>query len=103
MSLRCTLQRSVVQSYDASFQSMRTYHDLTASDRSGLPQQIAAQRHRVAQRLAGAQRVMAGMSWEGGGGWSYVTARPASTTGAKGRVVGGRYVGLNVPGSAPIV
>jgi len=76
---------------------MRTYHDLTASDRSGLPQQIAAQRHRVAQRLAGVQRVMAVMSGKGGVGKSYVTAHLARALARMGRSVGVLDADLNGP------
>ena len=32
--------------------NLRTYHELAGADRSGLPEQIAAQRRRVTERLA---------------------------------------------------
>ena len=38
---------------------IRTYHELTDADRSGLPEQIGAQRKRVADRLAEVGRVIA--------------------------------------------
>ena len=38
---------------------MRTYHQLTDPDRSGLADQIGAQRRRVAEQLAGVQRILA--------------------------------------------
>ena len=39
--------------------NIRTYHELTEADRSGLVDQIGAQRRRVADRLAGVRRVVA--------------------------------------------
>jgi len=71
------LQRGVLASYDAFFGvplNIRTYHELTEPDRSGLPDQIAAQRRRVAARLEGVGRVVAVMSGKGGVGKSFVTA-----------------------------
>ena len=54
--------------------NIRTYHELTEPDRSGLPDQIAAQRRRVAARLERVGRVVAVMSGKGGVGKSFVTA-----------------------------
>ena len=71
------MQRGVLASYDAFFGvplNIRTYHELTEPDRSGLPDQIAAQRRRVAARLEGVGRVVAVMSGKGGVGKSFVTA-----------------------------
>jgi len=71
------LQRGVLASYDAFFGvplNIRTYHELTEPDRSGLPDQIAAQRRRVAARLERVGRVVAVMSGKGGVGKSFVTA-----------------------------
>lgn len=51
--------------------NIRTYHELTEADRSGLPGQIAAQRRRVAARLAEVRRVVAVMSGKGGVGKSF--------------------------------
>src|SRR3989442_1775622 len=45
---------------------IRTYHELTEPDRSGLAAQIMAQRRRVAQRLARLGRLVAGVGGEGG-------------------------------------
>src|SRR2546428_288321 len=62
---------------------IRTYHELTEPDRSGLAAQIMAQRRRVAQRLAGVGRLIAVM--RGGapevvlvlppGGWARLQGR----------------------------
>ena len=71
------MQRGVLASYNAFFGvplNIRTYHELTEPDRSGLPDQIAAQRRRVAVRLEGVGRVVAVMSGKGGVGKSFVTA-----------------------------
>ena len=70
---------------------MRTYNQLTDPDRSGLAQQIGAQRGRVAERLAGVRRIVAVMSGKGGVGKSYVTAHLAR---ALSRAGGGRAVGV---------
>ena len=76
---------------------MRTYHQLTDADRSGLPQQIGAQRGRVAKRLAGVRRVVAVMSGKGGVGKSYVTAHLARALARGGRQVGVLDADLNGP------
>lgn len=76
---------------------MRTYHDLKDADRSGLPQQIAAQRQRVAERLAGVGRIVAVMSGKGGVGKSYVTAHLARALAREGRVSGVLDADLNGP------
>jgi ATP-binding protein involved in chromosome partitioning len=76
---------------------MRTYHDLKDADRSGLPEQIAAQRRRVAERLAGVGRVIAVMSGKGGVGKSYVTAHLARALSRAGRAVGVLDADLNGP------
>src|SRR5207249_3099697 len=44
---------------------IRTYHELTEPDRSGLAAQIMAQRRRVAQRLAGVGPEAEGFVWRG--------------------------------------
>jgi ATP-binding protein involved in chromosome partitioning len=67
---------------------IRTYHDLTDPDRSGLAQQIAAQRRRVADRLGAVGRVTAVMSGKGGVGKSYVTAGLARALARRGGGVG---------------
>jgi ATP-binding protein involved in chromosome partitioning len=76
---------------------MRTYHELTDADRSGLPEQIGAQRKRVAQRLAGVGRVIAVMSGKGGVGKSYVTAHLARALARSKRAVGVLDADLNGP------
>jgi ATP-binding protein involved in chromosome partitioning len=54
--------------------SFRTYHEVTGDDRSALGAQVAAQRRRVRERLAGVRRVVAVASGKGGVGKSHVTA-----------------------------
>ncbi len=76
---------------------IRTYHDLTDADRSGLPEQIGAQRQRVAQRLAGVGRVVAVMSGKGGVGKSYVTAHLARALARAGGAIGVLDADLNGP------
>jgi len=76
---------------------IRTYHELTEADRSGLPEQIGAQRKRVAERLAGVGRVIAVMSGKGGVGKSYVTAHLARALARSGRAVGVLDADLNGP------
>jgi ATP-binding protein involved in chromosome partitioning len=77
--------------------NIRTYHDLTEPDASGLPQQIGAQRGRVAARLAAVGRVVAVMSGKGGVGKSFVTAHLARACGRAGRAVGVLDADLNGP------
>ena len=76
---------------------MRTYHQLTDPDRSGLAGQITAQRRRVAERLAGVRRMVAVMSGKGGVGKSYVTAHLARALAHSGRAVGVLDADLNGP------
>jgi ATP-binding protein involved in chromosome partitioning len=76
---------------------MRTYHELTESDRSGLAGQITAQRLRVAERLAGVGRMVAVMSGKGGVGKSYVTAHLARALAQAGRAIGVLDADLNGP------
>jgi ATP-binding protein involved in chromosome partitioning len=76
---------------------LRTYHDLTDADRSGLPEQIGVQRRRVAERLAGVRRVIAVMSGKGGVGKSYVSAHLARALARAGRAVGVLDADLNGP------
>jgi ATP-binding protein involved in chromosome partitioning len=76
---------------------LRTYHDLTDADRSGLPEQIGAQRRRVAERLGGVGRVIAVMSGKGGVGKSYVTAHLARALARSGRAIGVLDADLNGP------
>ena len=76
---------------------MRTYHQLTDPDRSGLADQIGAQRRRVAEQLAGVQRILAVMSGKGGVGKSYVTAHLARSLARSGRAVGVLDADFNGP------
>lgn len=76
---------------------MRTYHDLTGRDVSGLADQIGAQRQRVADRLARVGRIVAVMSGKGGVGKSYVTAHLARALARAGRGVGVLDADLNGP------
>lgn len=76
---------------------MRTYHQLTDPDRSGLADQIAAQRARVAERLAGVRRIVTVMSGKGGVGKSYVTAHLARALTRNGRAIGVLDADLNGP------
>lgn len=76
---------------------MRTYHQLTDPDRSGLADQIGAQRRRVAERLTGVRRVVAVMSGKGGVGKSYVTANLARALARAGKPVGVLDADLNGP------
>jgi len=76
---------------------VRTYHQLTDPDRSGLADQIGAQRKRVAERLAGVRRIVAVMSGKGGVGKSYVTAHLARGLARGGRTVGVLDADLNGP------
>ncbi len=76
---------------------MRTYHQLTDPDRSGLLDQIGAQRRRVAERLAGVKRIVAVMSGKGGVGKSYVTAHLARALARGGRATGVLDADLNGP------
>lgn len=82
---------------------MRTYSQLTDADRSGLPQQIAAQRQRVAERLAAVRRVVAVMSGKGGVGKSYVTAHLARALARAGGAVGVLDADLNGPTTAGLL
>src|SRR2546421_11517953 len=68
--------------------NIRPYHALTEPDPSGWPDQIGAQRRRVAARLATGTRVVAVMSGKGGVGKSFVTAHLARALGRAGRAVG---------------
>src|SRR6266496_3272975 len=76
---------------------IRTYHELTEPDRSGLGEQIAAQRRRLADRLAAVGRVIVVMSGKGGVGKSFVTANLARALARGGRAVGVLDADLNGP------
>ena len=83
--------------------NIRTYHDLTEPDASGLLQQVVAQRGRVAARLADVGRVVAVMSGKGGVGKSFVTAHLARACGRAGRAVGVLDADLNGPTAARLL
>src|SRR5207245_2293014 len=77
--------------------NIRTYHELTEPDRSGLGEQIATQRRRLAARLAAVGRVIVVMSGKGGVGKSFVTAHLARALARAGRAVGVLDADLNGP------
>jgi ATP-binding protein involved in chromosome partitioning len=77
--------------------NIRTYHELTEGDRSGLAGQIAAQRRRVADRLVTVQRVVAVLSGKGGVGKSFVTTGLARALARSGRATGVLDADFNGP------
>ncbi len=77
--------------------NIRTYRDLTEPDRSGLVDQIVAQRRRVADRLATVGRVVAVLSGKGGVGKSFVTAGLARALARSGRAAGVLDADFNGP------
>jgi ATP-binding protein involved in chromosome partitioning len=76
---------------------VRTYHQLTDPDRSGLAAQIGAQRERVRARLATVRRIVAIMSGKGGVGKSYVTANLGRALARGGQAIGVLDADLNGP------
>jgi ATP-binding protein involved in chromosome partitioning len=66
----------------------RTYRDVAGEDRSGLLEQVTAQRERVGRRLADVHRIVAVMSGKGGVGKSFVTAALARAIARQGKEVG---------------
>src|SRR2546426_1689671 len=83
--------------------NIRTYRDLTESDRSGLVDQIVAQRRRVADRLATVRRVVAVLSGKGGVGKSFVTAGLARALARSGRAAGGLDAHFHGPTLPPLL
>jgi ATP-binding protein involved in chromosome partitioning len=79
---------------------IRTYHELTEPDRSGVGAQVAAQRSRVAARLAAVRHVVAVASGKGGVGKSFVTAGLAAALARVGRSVGVLDADLQAPTAA---
>src|SRR3989442_6043589 len=77
--------------------NIRTYRDLTEADRSGLADQIGAQRRRVADRLASVRRVVAVLSRKGGVGKSFATAGLARALARSGRSTGVLDADFNRP------
>ncbi|HUL50550.1 MAG TPA: P-loop NTPase [Gemmatimonadales bacterium] len=82
---------------------IRTYHDLTEPDRSGLAEQIGVQRRRLAQRMQSVGRVVAVMSGKGGVGKSFVTAFVARAIARGGRTAGVLDADLNGPTQARLL
>src|SRR3989441_8286801 len=68
--------------------NIRTYHELTEADRSGLLDQIVRQRRRVADRRSRVRRVLAVMRGKGGVGKSFVTAALAQALARSGQAIG---------------
>ena len=83
--------------------NIRTYHELTEGDRSGLGEQIAAQRQRVALRMASVRRVLAVLSGKGGVGKSFVTAGIARALARAGRAIGVLDADFNGPTAAALL
>src|SRR5262245_12726515 len=77
--------------------NIRTYHDLTETDRSNLLGQVLAQRARIAERLKPVGRVIAVMSGKGGVGKSFVTAQLARALARRGVAAGVLDADLNGP------
>lgn len=83
--------------------NIRTYHELTEPDRSGLLGQVVAQRQRIAERLTAVGRVIAVMSGKGGVGKSYTTAHLARALARAGRSAGVLDADLNGPTMARLL
>ena len=77
--------------------NIRTYHELTEADRSGLLDQIVTQRRRVADRLSTVRRVVGVMSGKGGVGKSFVTAGLAQALARSGQAIGVLDADFNGP------
>jgi ATP-binding protein involved in chromosome partitioning len=82
---------------------LRTYHELTGEDRSGLGAQVEAQQARIASRLASVRNVVAVMSGKGGVGKSFVTAGLAAGLARAGRTTGILDADLHGPTVARMV
>jgi ATP-binding protein involved in chromosome partitioning len=79
---------------------IRTYGQLTETDRSDLLGQVTAQRERVAARLATVDHVVAVVSGKGGVGKSLVSAGLAAALARAGRAVGLLDADLHGPTAA---
>jgi ATP-binding protein involved in chromosome partitioning len=79
---------------------IRTYSQLTETDRSDLLGQVTSQRERVASRLASVEHVVAVVSGKGGVGKSLVSAGLAAALARSGRRVGLLDADLHGPTSA---
>ncbi len=82
---------------------VRTYHQLTGEDRSGLAAQVGQQRQRVAERLASVRHVVAVMSGKGGVGKSFVTAGLATELAQRGQRLGVLDADLHGPTTARLL
>src|SRR2546422_2593454 len=82
---------------------IRTYHELTEPDRSGLAAQIMAQRRRLAARWGRVERLTGVMRGKGGGGKSYVAPHAARALARAGRRVGVLDADLNGPTAARLL
>jgi ATP-binding protein involved in chromosome partitioning len=83
--------------------NIRTYHELTEPDRSGLLEQIVTQRRRVAERLAQVRRLVAVMSGKGGVGKSFVTVGLARARARAGWATGVLDADFNGPTAARLL
>jgi ATP-binding protein involved in chromosome partitioning len=83
--------------------NIRTYSDLADPERSGVLDQVLAQRKRVTERLASVKRTVAVMSGKGGVGKSYVSAGLAGTFAQRGMAVGLLDADLNGPTAARLL
>ena len=79
---------------------LRTYSELSEADRSDLGGQVAAQRARVAARLATVRHVVAVVSGKGGVGKSLVSSGLAAALAGSGRRVGLLDADLHGPTAA---
>jgi ATP-binding protein involved in chromosome partitioning len=77
--------------------SFRTYNQVTGPDRSGLGEQVGAQRARVTERLRTVGHVVAVISGKGGVGKSFVTSTLALGAAAAGKRVGVLDADLKAP------
>lgn len=79
---------------------VRTYHEVTGEDRSGLLGQVVAQRQAVTGRMISVRHVVAVMSGKGGVGKSFVTASLAAELARRGLLVGALDADLHGPTTA---
>jgi ATP-binding protein involved in chromosome partitioning len=83
--------------------SFRTWREVTGGDRSGLLEQVTAQRERIARRLRDVGRVVAVMSGKGGVGKTWVTASLAAGLAERGSRVGVLDADLKSPTAARLL
>lgn len=79
---------------------IRTYHEVEEKTGAEVPEQVVAQRERLARRLESVKRVVAVASGKGGVGKSAVTANLAAALAGRGRRVGALDADLNGPSLA---